>query len=72
MVPFEMRSSLYGICLLSDVGHKHGWYIYMKQKEEEKEQDAGETERDSVLEREGGSERGRVAARRGSVSRKND
>jgi hypothetical protein len=64
LLPFEMRTVLYGIHLFNDVGHKHGSYIYMKWKEGEREQDAGETERVC--------ERGMVAARRGSVSCKND
>ncbi len=38
------------------IGHKHGCYIYMKQKEGEREQDAGETERENVQERDGGCE----------------
>jgi hypothetical protein len=41
-------------------------HIYMKFQEGEREQDAGEKERESVC------ERGRVAARLGSVSCKND
>jgi len=57
MLPFEMRTVLYGIHLFNDVGHKHGCYIYMKWKEGEREQDSRETERESVREREGGSER---------------
>ncbi len=48
------------------IEHRHGHYIYMKQKEGEREQDTGEREREYVC------ERGRVAARRGSVSCKND
>jgi len=66
MLPFEMRTVLYGICLFNDVRHKHRSNIYMKQKEGEQEQDAGETDRESVC------ERGRVAARRGRIGCKND
>jgi len=64
MLPFEMRTVLYRIPLFNDVGHKHRSYIYMKWKEGEREQDAGETERVS--------KRGRVAVRRGSIGCKND
>ena len=52
MLPFEMRTVLYGIHLFNDVGHKHGRYIYMKWKEGEREQDGRETERECA--REGG------------------
>ncbi len=54
MLPFEMRKVLHGKHLFNDGGHKHRCYIYMKWKEGEREQDAGETERESVREREGG------------------
>jgi hypothetical protein len=57
MLPFEMRTVLYGIRLFNDVGHRHRCYIYMKWKEVEREQDSRETERESVQEREGGSEK---------------
>jgi hypothetical protein len=50
MLPFEMRTVLYGICLFNDVRHKHRSNIYMKQKEGEREQDARETERVCVRE----------------------
>ncbi len=39
------------------IGNTNGRHIYMKQKEGEREQDAGETERDCAF------KRGRVAAR---------
>jgi hypothetical protein len=55
MLPFEMRTVLYRIHLFNDAGHKQGSYIYMKQKEGEREQNSGETEREGVREREGGS-----------------
>jgi len=48
------------------IGNKHGCHIYMKWKEGEREQDTGETERECVC------ERGKVAARGGSISCKND
>jgi len=48
------------------IGNKHGSHIYMKWKEGEREQDTGETERECVC------ERGKVAARGGSISCKND
>jgi hypothetical protein len=54
MLPFEIRTVLYGIHLINDVGH--GSTIYVKWKEGEREQDTGETERERVREREGGSE----------------
>ena len=65
-VTFEMRTVLYGIHLYNDNQHKHGSHIYMKWKEGEREQDRGETERER------GCESMRVAARRGSVTCKND
>jgi hypothetical protein len=46
MLPFEMRTVLYAIRFFNDVGHKHGSNIYMKRKEEGREQDSGETERE--------------------------
>ncbi len=55
MLPFEMRTVLYGKHLFNDVVYKHICYIYMKWKEGEREQDAGETE--SVGEREVGTEK---------------
>ncbi len=60
LLPFEMRTVLYVIHLLNDVGHKHRSYIYMKWKEGEREQDAGETERECA--REGGWQREEVAS----------
>jgi hypothetical protein len=42
MLPFEMRTVLYGIRLFNDTGHKHGSNIYMKRKEGGREQDSGE------------------------------
>ncbi len=48
MLPFEMRTVLYGIHLFNDVRHKHGSYIYMEQKEGGREQDSGETEKEKV------------------------
>jgi hypothetical protein len=56
-----MRTVLYGIHLFDDVGHKHVSYIYMKQKEGEREQDARETERERACAREGGWLREEVA-----------
>ncbi len=58
MLPFEMRTVLYGIRLFNDARHKHGSNIYMKWKEGGREQDSGETE--SV--REGGWLREEVAS----------
>jgi hypothetical protein len=52
-----MRTVLYKISLFNDVRHKHGCYVYMRRKEGEREQDSGETERENVREREGGSEK---------------
>jgi hypothetical protein len=48
MLPFEMRTVLYGICLFNDARHKHGSNIYMKWKEGGREQDSGETEKERV------------------------
>jgi hypothetical protein len=48
MLPFEMITVHYKIHLFNDLGHKHGSYIFMKQKEGERELDSGETERESV------------------------
>ncbi len=60
MLPFEMRTVLYGIRLFNDAGHKHrSTNIYMKWKEGWREQGSGETERESV--REGGWLREEVA-----------
>jgi hypothetical protein len=52
-----MRTVLYKICLFNDKIHKHGDHIDMEQKEGEREQNSGETERVCETEREGGSER---------------
>ncbi len=60
-----MRTVCCGILLFNDNQHKHECHIYMKQKEEEREQDSGETEKEKC-------ERGMVAARRRSISSKND
>jgi hypothetical protein len=57
MLPFEMRTVLYGIHLFNDVRHIHGSNIYMKWKEGGREQDSRETEKEIVREREGGSEK---------------
>jgi len=48
MLSFEMRTVLYGIRLFNDAGQKHRSNIYMKWKEGGREQDSGETERESV------------------------
>jgi hypothetical protein len=48
MLPFEKRAVLYRIRLFNDAGQKHGSNIYMKWKEGGREQDSGETERESV------------------------
>ncbi len=50
MLPFEMRTVLYGICLFNDVRHEHRSYIYMKQKEGEREPDTTEMERECARE----------------------
>jgi hypothetical protein len=57
-----MRTVLYGIRLFNDVRHKHGSYIYMKQKVGEREQDARETERKRECAREGGWQRVEVVS----------
>ncbi len=46
-----MRTVLYVIHLFNDNSSKHGHHIYIKQKEGEREQDSGDTERESVCER---------------------
>jgi hypothetical protein len=48
MLPFEMRTALYGIHLFNDVRHKHGSYIYMKRKEGGREPDSRETKKEKV------------------------
>ncbi len=45
---FEMRTVLYRIRLFTDNSSKHRHHIYIKQKEGEREQDSGETERECV------------------------
>ncbi len=46
-----MRTVLSEIRLFNDNISKHGYHIYMKWKEGEKEQDSGETEREFVRDR---------------------
>ncbi len=57
-----MRTVLYGIRLFNDNISKHGHHIYMKPKEGEREQDSGETERESVCVRDGVWQREEVAS----------
>ncbi len=45
-----MRTGLYGIRLFNDTSFRHGHHNYMKWKEGEREQENGETERESVRE----------------------
>jgi hypothetical protein len=59
MLPFEMRTVLYGIRLFNDDLSKHGHHIYMKWNEGGREQDSGETERECV--RDGAWQREEVA-----------
>ncbi len=46
-----MRTARYGIHLFDDKVYKNGHHIYMKRKVGEREQDSGETERESECER---------------------
>jgi hypothetical protein len=62
MLPFEMRTVLSEIRLFNDKLFRHGHHIYIKQKERERVQDRGETERERW------GERRSVAERVGSVS----
>ncbi len=55
-VTFEMKTVLSEIRLFNDDISKHGYHIYMKWKEGEKEQDSGEIERESLWETERGRE----------------
>ncbi len=52
-VTLIMRTVLSEIRLFNDNHFRHGHHIYMKQKEGERVQDSGETERVCVCEREG-------------------
>ncbi len=63
MLSFEMRTVLYGIRLFNDAGQKHRSNIYMKWKK-------GAESKTAERQKERVCERGRVAARRGSVGRK--
>ncbi len=47
-VTFEMRTILYKIRLFNDKVYKHGYHIYMKLKEGEREQFSRETEREGA------------------------
>jgi hypothetical protein len=54
-VTFEMRTVQRRICLFNDDLKIVGQHFYIKQKQRGREQDSGETERESVCVRERGS-----------------
>jgi hypothetical protein len=57
-----MRTVLYGIHLFNDDFSKHGHHFCKKQKDGEREQDGGETERESVCVRDRVWQREEVAS----------
>jgi hypothetical protein len=60
MLPFEMKTVLYGIRLFNDVRHKHRSTLYVKLKQGGREQDSTVTKRECA--REGWWQREEVAS----------